>query len=379
LTVGRGAGLRVLYVDTAIGLGGGQHSLIAILRFLDPGKVTPVVAAPPESGLAAFCAAAGFRVTPLRFAGPHTASGGRTYPGRVRRVSDAVRAVFRLARIARLEGADIIHANTFRAAMAAAAVGRLGRVPMVFHNRTVYTHGPVGGLVARAAARIIAISRTTACPYEPAFAPKIRIVPIGIDVDRFRPRGGAPPGPVIAYLGRISPEKGLIDLVRSAPRVLARVPAARFVVGGRPFTTEGGKYLRAVKAEIAELGLESRFAWPGYVEDVPAFLARAAVVAVPSKEEGLGRAMLEAMAMGLPVVAFDRGGPAETITSGKDGVLVRPGDAGAMGDAIADLLTDRAQARRVGEAARALVAARYSAKASAQALVDVYEEVAAAS
>jgi glycosyltransferase involved in cell wall biosynthesis len=246
---------------------------------------------------------------------------------------------------------------------------------MVFHSRAVYSHPPVGGLVAGASRRIVAISKTTAEPYARDHGDKIRIVPIGVDVERFCPPGAGPGGSLVGYLGRISPEKGLVNLVRSAPRIVSRVPSARFVVGGRPFSQEGERYLGAVRGEIKRRGLDDRFEWAGYVEDAPGFLARLSVVAVPSEEEGLGRTMLEAMAMERPVVAFDRGGPGETLTSGTDGVLVPPGDWDAMGNAIADLLADPETAALIGKAGRTRVEESYTGRASADALTDVYVEM----
>lgn len=368
--------LNILYVDTAFGLAGGQYSLIEILKFLDRDRVEPLVSSPPGSGLEAFCAGRGIRWTPLPFSTRQAGAGGKPEAGGVRAFFDMAYGVIHMTWLVRSKRIHIVHANTFRAGIVAGAACRVARVPMVFHNRTVLTHPPIGGLVAGASSRIVALSETTARPYLKAHSAKVRIIPVGVDVERFPLAGRKPDGAIVGYLGRISRDKGLIHLVEAAPRVISRAPAARFIVGGRTFTREDAEYLKGLKTAITERGLDERFEWPGYIDDAPAFLARAAVVAVPSEAEGLGRTMLEAMATGRPVVAFDSGGPGEVITNGTDGILVTPGDSDALGNAIADLLADPARAAGMGRQGRALIAGRYASRATTEALMRVYEEVA---
>ena len=368
--------IRVLYVDAGFGLAGGQYSLAEILRCLERSRVSPIVSSPRGSGIEEFCRESGVKWFPLPFATPQIRPDGTAHISRAAGLLGSLRGVGYLMRLTASEGVEIIHANSFRAAVVACAAGLLSKTPVVFHNRTVYSHYPVGEFAALVSRRIVAISKTTAMPYEGRHGEKLRIVPIGIDVDRFSPKGRATEGALIGYLGRISPEKGLVHLVRSTTRILRRVPDARIVVGGRPFTADGVRYMEHVKREAAGLELAGKIDWVGQVEDAPSFLERAAVIAVPSREEGLGRTMLEAMSMGKPVVAFDSGGPAETITQGVDGVLVPPGDDEALGDAIAGLLSDPSRARVMGENARNLVIDRYSSTASAGALVEIYEEIA---
>lgn len=366
---------RVLFVDAGVGLAGGQYSLIENLRLLDAGRVMPLVSSPPGSGLESFCRRSGIEHRSLPFATQQIGPDGRPHGSSANALLDAVRGVFHITGIGHSEHIDIVHANTFKAAVVASLASILTRRPMVFHSRTVYSHPPIGGLVARVASRIVAISRTTAEPYTKSFDAKIRIIPSGVDTERFRSAGKLPEAPLVGYLARISREKGLIHLVRCAPRLIQQIPDVRFLVGGRPFTEEGAQYLREVEAEIGRLGLRERFEWAGFVEDVQAFLERVAVVAVPSEEEGLGRTMLEAMSMERPVVATDCGGPAEVITNGVDGVLVAPGDEFALGNALASVLDDRPRATAIGNAARARVMGHYSSRASTEALMGVYDEI----
>lgn len=113
----------------------------------------------------------------------------------------------------------------------------------------------------------------------------------------------------------------------------------------------------------------------GNVEDAVGFLRQVDVLALPSESEGLGVVMLEAMAVGKPVVAFASGGPAEVISSGRDGIVVPPGDVSGMADAIVRLLAEPGLAEQVGRAARRTVSERYSIAATVSGLTATYLEV----
>ena len=105
------------------------------------------------------------------------------------------------------------------------------------------------------------------------------------------------------------------------------------------------------------------------------FLRGIDLLALPSESEGLGVVALEAMAVGKPVVAFASGGPAEVISSGRDGIVVPAGDVAALAEAIVKLSSEPGLAREMGGAARRTVAERYSSAATVAKLVEVYLEV----
>ena len=101
------------------------------------------------------------------------------------------------------------------------------------------------------------------------------------------------------------------------------------------------------------------------------------VLVLPSEKEGLGRVMLEAMALEKPVVAFDSGGPREVIRSGDNGILVNGGDLKGLAEAIVTVLTDPALAESMGTRARETAVRSYSSRAVMGRLVDVYAEICA--
>jgi L-malate glycosyltransferase len=368
--------LKVLYIDTCVGLAGGQVSLIELLKHLDARTFAPTVACPAESAMRRRCEELGVAWLPLPFRSVHLS--GRTGRGagaRLRSAGESLRGIGFLISTIRRSRIDIVHANTFKAALVGGIACLAARRPMVFHDRIQITHGVLGKIVACMAGRIIVVSESVGSKHKGAAAHKSRMIHDGIDVSRFAPSAAPAPDAVVGFIGRLSEEKGLASLVEAAGAVLERVRAARFVVVGEPFTPEDARHLVEVKVRIRDLGLTAAFEFPGYIEDVRDFLGTIRVLALPSRREPLGLVVLEAMAVGRPVVAFDVGGPREIITNNEDGILVSPGDVPAFARALISLLEDAGLARRMGEQGRAAIVSRFSSDLSARRTMDVYEEI----
>jgi glycosyltransferase involved in cell wall biosynthesis len=133
----------------------------------------------------------------------------------------------------------------------------------------------------------------------------------------------------------------------------------------------------ALETTVRQAGLQPRVFLPGKVghEDVPAWLAAADIVVLASSSEGLPNSLVEASACARPVVATKVGGIPEVVLDGETGLLVPKGDAVALAAAIGRLLDDPELARRMGEAGRRHVLARFSWKRHADEMMNVYESV----
>ncbi len=138
---------------------------------------------------------------------------------------------------------------------------------------------------------------------------------------------------------------------------------------------EGGEHA-VLAARVRTLGLDANVRFLGRVDDVASVLAAADVLVMPSRQEGLGVAALEAMAAGLPVIASRVGGLPEAVVDGATGLLVPPADVPALAAAIARLAADRALARRLGAAGRARVRERFTMAGMAAATLAVYRRLA---
>ncbi|MGZ6140468.1 MAG: glycosyltransferase family 4 protein [Myxococcaceae bacterium] len=342
---------RVIHLRSGHGLYGAERSLLALAAATEP-PFEPVVASLVRPGRedALGEAARGLGLQSMRI----EARG---------RLSWAA-----LGPIARLARGALLHAHDYKSLVLALAAGAVARAPVVvtFHGDTAHS-GLVRayeGLARRSARWASGVAATSAALAEQirAAAPSVvvQLIPNGIALGRMpseaerteaRRALALPPGSlVVAYVGRLSPEK--------APEVLLR--AARGT-GLRVLFAGDGPMRAGLEAEAA--GAEVRFL--GFVRDVGQVLAAADLLALPSRTEGLPMAVLEAMAAGLPVVASSVGSLPEVLGDGA-GWLVPPGDVAALRDALGRL-GDPLERASVIRTARARVEARYGAAAMARA------------
>ena len=175
-------------------------------------------------------------------------------------------------------------------------------------------------------------------------------------------------GPRIGVVANLRPVKGLDVFVRAAGQIhTRRHPRASFEVAGE------GELRAELGQQAKEAGLAGRFTLRGAVSDVPAFLAGLDVAVLCSHAEGMSNALLEYMAAGRAIVATAVGAAAELIEDGVHGLLVPPGNAGRLAEAMERLLNDRALARRLGAAARRRALDHYSREAMVRRFEDFYE------
>ena len=288
---------------------------------------------------------------------------------------------------------DLVHAHAgedvavLPIAMAAA---RAGRVPLVvtLHMSSAHT-APARSRGRRLAQRLGAAAERRAASLADAILvlterTRARLVNAGVDSRRVRvvPSGVpsqtftgpmADPLPSLAhpradFVGRLCEQKDPRTVLESAARLRS---AASFVLVG------DGPHRRAVERRIVELGLAGRVVVTGFVSraEVAAHLAHAQVMVLPSRYEELGTAIVEAMALGVPVVASRVGGIPEVVEHGRTGLLVPPGDAGALARAVDSLLADASGRRAMARAARQR-APGYAWDALAPRVLEVYADAA---
>jgi glycosyltransferase involved in cell wall biosynthesis len=192
------------------------------------------------------------------------------------------------------------------------------------------------------------------------------VVPLGIDLDRFRSGSPVLEGTLVGNVARLAEQKGQRTLLDAAPAVLERHPEARFVLVG------DGELRGELEARAAPLG--DRVVFTGARDDVPDLLASFDVFAFPSLFEGLCLAVIEAQAAGVPVVATPVGGIRETVVDGETGLLVPPRDAEALAERIVRLLDDRALAARLAAEASRRVE-RYSTERTVAETLALYDSI----
>jgi glycosyltransferase involved in cell wall biosynthesis len=191
---------------------------------------------------------------------------------------------------------------------------------------------------------------------------RIEVVHDGIDVDKIQNRPPIdvhaeywlPHGvPVIVNIGALVGHKGQRVLVEAMPLVLREVPDAHLIIFGE------GELRAALERQVKQLSLTKRVLLPGFREDVLSLMKSADLFVMSSITEGLGSAVLDAMAMGLPVVGTTAGGIPEAVVPNVTGELVVPSDPKALAAAMVGVLKDAARRRSYGEAGRRHVAEHF--------------------
>jgi glycosyltransferase involved in cell wall biosynthesis len=185
-------------------------------------------------------------------------------------------------------------------------------------------------------------------------------------------------GNTVLYTGRIERRKGSITLLHSAGIAARHRPDIQYIVAGARHSSVSE---REVARLLEDASVRDHVQILGHVawHDLPPLYANADVFVMPSLYETFGISMVEAMAFGLPVVATRAGAMPEVVEDGVTGVLVPPGDAQALADAILSLLNDRGRACRMGEAGRDRVATEFTVDRAVDQTLALYREVLAAS
>ena len=209
-------------------------------------------------------------------------------------------------------------------------------------------------------------------------AGRIEVVHDGIDVDKIANRPvidlhaeyWLPHGvPVIANVGALVGHKGQKYLVDAMPLVLREVPDAHLVIFGE------GELRGPLEKQIKQLSLAKRVLLPGFREDVLSLMKSADLFVMSSVTEGLGSAVLDAMAMGQAVVGTRAGGIPEAVIPHKTGLLVEPADSKALAAAIVTLLKDSTLRNEYGEAGRERVAKHFGVDRLVEGTLEVYQRI----
>ena len=172
-------------------------------------------------------------------------------------------------------------------------------------------------------------------------------------------------------LGRLGRRKGTYDILEAVPAVISRHSTATFHFGGDGDVNE-------VRTQLAGVSWGRQVRLLGWLNDdaKSTLLSRASVFVLPSYNEGLPVALLEAMAHGVAVVTTPVGGIPEVVTDSKTGLLVAPGDVAAIAGAICRLLEDPSLRTTLGRNGRALIESEFSVERAVARIVAVYDSLA---
>jgi glycosyltransferase involved in cell wall biosynthesis len=361
------APLSVAGVDPELGFAGGETQVLGLTLELRRGGHRAELICDPAGRLFATACEAGIVCHALP----------------IRNALD-VRAGLRLRAILARERFDVVHFHTARAHAIAPYARGLARA-LVVTRRMDYPPNRIFAryLFGRAVDGVAAISRSVAAALTTSGvdASRISVISSGVDCARFRPpspderaevRAGlqlADGQIVIGTVGALEPRKGHRDLIRAIARLKATDSEVNVVC-----IIAGDGHLRdELEREVASLELGGIVRLPGH-SDSRAILWACDVFAFPSLKEGLGVALLEAMACGLPAVACDAGGIADAVDYQRTGILVRPGDPIDFAAGLLRLVRDAPLRARMGAAARERAEREFSMAAMARRTLALYRK-----
>ncbi len=210
-------------------------------------------------------------------------------------------------------------------------------------------------------------------------AENVRCIPRSVDLQRFAPalRGRSPSqaNPVISIVGRITPLKGHVHFLRAMATVVRKMPQVKiWIIGDAPVGKEA--YREELQVLVRRLGLSDSVDFLGTRQDVPQLLAKTDLLVLSTiVPEAFGRVILEAQAVGVPVVATSVGGVVEIIDQEKTGLLVMPKDSDAMAEACLRILSDKKLAQQIIVGARQKLETQFTLRHMAESTIKVYEEL----
>lgn len=358
---------KILFVSTSTTVGGAEKTLFTLATLLDPRRyqVAAVVSLKPEGHYAKRLAEQGVRTETLNLA-------------RAPRPADARR----LAEIIERERPDVVHAVMYQAIQLARMAKKRTAVPfkLVSSPRVNYRSRSLVTLLVDRWLKTrddLLIAESDASRrfllqqlgYKPA---KVVVIRNGVDlagwpaskIDRQKKRLELRLGAsdvLVGAIGRLDRQKGFATLVEAMAR-LKETPLRCVILGDGP---ERGR----LEALIRRHHLERTVWLLGEKTEIPSWLSAFDLYCLPSLWEGLPNALLEAMALGLPVVASRVDGVPEAVTSGKDGLLVPPAKPAALAAALKSLAGDPQKRADLGAAAKAAVSERFTLRR----MIDEYE------
>jgi len=358
--------MKILHVETGRHFLGGPQQVVYLLDALNELGVENILVCPPDSGIDTVARQHGIRVQNLFCAGDLD-----------------LPFAYRLTQFIRDERPDLVHCHSRRGAdVLGGLAASFAHVPAVVSRRVDNTElRLVAGLRYRPFRKVIAISEAIAAVLRDRGIEDFRLEVIrsAVDTEAFsqapdcasmrREFGLDEDMIAIAVAGQLIPRKGHRHLLQAMSTLRLTHPKVRLVIFGEGYLNN------QLRAQASALGLGDAVQFAGYRDDLDALIGCFDLFVHPASAEGLGIAVLKASAAGLAVVACDAGGLRESVVDGQTGLLVAPGDADALGQAIRTLVDDEAMRANLGAAGRERMQNEFSIATMAAKHLTLYESL----
>lgn len=323
---------------------------------------------------------------------------------RIAPVSNLI-SIYQLTKLIRQNQYDLVHVHTPIASVLGRIAAKLARAKrIVYTAHGFYFHDDMPAkqylfyhsverfagvltdvILTQSREDLVTSEKTGLC--EPQ---KLRYLGNGVNVERFRRSNLVPDRqqqlrqklnlpeaafPIIATTGRITAEKGYLELIQALAKLRSQFPNVHLLVIGGQLSSERDTFQSQLNHFLQQQNLERCVTFTGLRSDTPELLGLADVFTLPSYREGLPRSILEAMAMQLPVVATDIRGCREAVVNGETGLIVPPRNSDKLADALSKLLADSEMRETFGKAGRQRVESEYDERFVFQRLGECYREL----
>jgi glycosyltransferase involved in cell wall biosynthesis len=366
--------VKVLYVFAALPVGGAEEVLVTEVEGLDPTRFDPRICVLSEIGpVGKLLESRGFPVKALQRMKSH-----RFDPWIIRD----------LYRLIKTEKVEVVHTHLYDGNKYGRLAAGLARVPcLISHYHNVYVRRRTKyHLINRALSllndRILAVSQAvkeSVVRFDRIAPERIEVLYNGIDPSRFegdfqdsdvRQKFGVKPEDfLIGVVARLEEQKGHIYLFRALTQLLPAFPQIKVLIVG------DGSRRSALEFSVREMGLSERVLFVGTRKDIPEILAALDLFIQPSLWEGFSLAILEALAIGAPVVATAVGGAAEVIRPGIDGLLIPPGEVSSLIATVREVILDPRKYREMGQRGKQTVGQKFTRAKHIAGLQELYLEV----
>ncbi len=369
---------RVCFPFVGDSLGGSHMSALLLIEGLEGSGYEPVIVVHEEGPLTDHLAGYGlpFELLPL------SGYAGET-PNAMAIAAGMLRNAPRLAGFMRRHGIDIVHGNDFRTNLTWSAAAKLTGRPFVWHQRSLpYSSSPRWRAVNLLADHVIHISNAVAQAMPAAGRASASTVPNPVAPPRgtlsrqaakaavARELGFDPSARVIGFVGRLVGRKRPDVLVKAGARLARRLAGAGFAFVLLGQDEEG--LVPDLRSLALSEGIGNQVYFAGFRNPIDEWIRGMDVLMATSEREAFGRTLIEAMALGTPVVAAAATGHLEIIEHGRNGLLAAPGDPDAFAAAVHRVLTQPAFAAGLSEAGRACALEHYAVERHVLRITRVY-------
>ena len=388
--------IRVIHIITRLDMGGSAQEALLTVLTLDP-KFHKLILIKGSTSESAMTSAELQKVNQQLAAACDRGVEIINLPSLVRRISpwNDFKTLILLWSLIRRHKPHIVHTHTSKAGALGRLAAWLARVPAIIHKphgHVFYGHfGPrvsrlfllVERLLSRITDHVVALTPMEVRDHlslKVLTADKISIIHSGVKLNSYhtsakkrqqrrKELGISPDSLVVGYVGWLIPIKGVIYLVKAMAEVAQRYPKSLLLLVGQG--DERGEEETNLRESVESLGLEARVRFLGWRSDVNEVMSCFDVFVLPSLNEGMGRVLVEAMSAGLPIVASRVGGIPDLVKHGKNGLLVPPANAGALEQAISDLLSDKPRRKQMGKTGKRMCRP-YSVEAMVEKIGNLY-------